>query len=70
MLFRKDIEHICRYCVHSSELNEEQLFCLKTGIVTPNHTCRRFSYDPLKRVPPQPAPLNFDRFSEEDFSLD
>ena len=70
MLFRKDIEHICRYCVHSSELGENQMFCLKTGIVTPDHCCRRFSYDPLKRVPPQSAPMNFDKFSEEDFSLD
>ena len=53
MLFRKDIEHVCRYCLHSRELNEEQLFCIKKGIVVPNFNCHRFSYDPLKRVPPQ-----------------
>lgn len=70
MLFRKDIEHVCHYCLHSRELNEEQLFCIKKGIVVPNFNCHRFSYDPLKRVPPQSAPLNFDKFSEEDFSLD
>lgn len=70
MLFRKDIEHMCCYCVHSSELNEEQLLCIKAGIVVPNHSCRHFSYDPLKRVPPVPAPLNLERFSEEDFSLE
>jgi hypothetical protein len=70
MLFRKDVEHICRYCIHSRELNEEQLLCIKTGIVVPNHTCRHFSYDALKRVPPQSEPLTFDHFTEEDFSLD
>ncbi len=70
MLFRKDMEPMCLYCAHSRELDEEQMFCIKTGIVVPNHACRRFSYDPLKRIPPQPALLNTDRFSEEDFSLD
>ena len=70
MLFRKDIEKICRYCVHSAQLSEEQMFCRKKGIVVPNNSCRRFSHDALKRVPPQPARVNFDQFSEEDFSLD
>lgn len=70
MLFRKDIEHICRYCVHSRELDEEQMICRRTGIVVPNHSCARWSYDPLKRVPPEPAELNTDRWCEEDFSLE
>lgn len=70
MLFRKDIEKICAYCAHSRELSEDQLLCIKKGIVVPNHSCHRFVYDALKRVPPQNAPLSFERFSEEDFSLD
>jgi hypothetical protein len=33
------------------------------------HHCRAFQYDPLKRVPPRPVPLNTERLKEEDFSL-
>lgn len=69
MLFRKDIERYCTYCEHSRPLNEEQLLCKKKGIVVPNYSCRHFTYDPLKRTPPQAAVPDFSRFSEEDFTL-
>ncbi len=69
MLFRKDIEKYCVYCEHSRPLDEEQLLCPKKGVVSPGYSCKKFSYDPLKRVPPQKAELDFSRFSDEDFSL-
>lgn len=69
MLFRKDIEKYCTYCAHSRPLNEEQMLCPKRGIVAPNDHCRKFVYDPLKRVPPKKAELDFSRFSDEDFTL-
>lgn len=69
MIFRKSIDPLCLYCVHSKALDEEQMFCIKTGIVTPDHHCRRFTYDPLKRIPPEQAVLDFSKFSDEDFTL-
>ena len=70
MLFRKEIEPRCAYCQYSNVLNESQLTCLKRGIVSPSGSCRKFSYDPLKRVPPRPAEPDFSRLRDEDFSLE
>ena len=42
---------------------------MKRGIMPVEGSCRRFRYDPLKRVPPRPAPLETARLKESDFSL-
>ena len=39
------------------------------GIVSEGFQCRSFRYDPLQRIPPQPAHLDFSNLKEEDFSL-
>ena len=31
--------------------------------------CRRFAYDPLRRVPPRPAVLKTEKYTAEDFRL-
>lgn len=69
MLFRKDIEPSCLYCVHGRTLSETEVACEKKGIVEPRGGCRRFRYDPLKRTPPRPAVLDTSRLTKEDFSL-
>ena len=55
MLFQKDIEPRCCYCQRGTKLDEEQVLCVKKGVVSPGGSCRSFRYDPLKRVPPRPA---------------
>lgn len=69
MLFSKEIEPRCAYCQRGARLNDEKVMCLKKGIVSAAGQCRRFKYDPLKRVPPRPTVLDFSKLSEEDFSL-
>ncbi len=68
-MFRKDIEPSCAYCVRGSQINEREVACVKKGIVPVEFHCRRFQYDPLRRVPPRPVQLNTSRLREEDFSL-
>lgn len=58
MLFRKDIEPSCSYCKHGTRLTAEQVGCLKKGIVPAYAMCRKFQYDPLKRVPERPRKLH------------
>ena len=70
MLFRKDIEPSCAYCESGVSIGEGQVACLRRGIVNAGGQCGRFKYDPLKREPPRPAPLEPDRFSREDFSIE
>lgn len=69
MLFQQKIEPRCVYCRKGSTLNEEQVLCVKKGVVSPGGHCRGFRYDPLKRVPPKPATLTRPALSDEDFSL-
>ena len=69
MLFRKKIEKSCMYCVHGAALDEEAVLCCKRGVVSPDRKCRKFRYDPYKRIPPKPKQPNFEQFTDEDFSL-
>jgi len=69
MLFRKKIDRYCAYCKFAGKINEEQVICQKCGIVPSSHRCRRFRYDPLKRVPPKQKNPDFSKYDEKDFSL-
>ncbi len=69
MLFDKHIPPRCSYCQWGTPLDEEQMMCVKKGIVAYTGSCRRFRYDPLRRTPPKPLAASFDRFKDEDFTL-
>ncbi len=69
MLFRKNIDPRCAYCARGSQLNDEEVACVKRGVVAADHRCGAFRYDPLKRVPPRPVTLETKELKQEDFSL-
>ncbi len=66
--FDKDVPHFCSYCANgrNSEYTDE-IFCLKHGVMKPNDTCRRYKYDPLKRIPQKQSPSK--NYKPEDFEL-
>lgn len=69
MLFRKKIEKSCGYCRYGTTLEDGLALCIKRGVVSTTHKCRKFAYDPIKRVPVKPKALDFEKYSEEDYSL-
>lgn len=69
MLFRRKIDRYCTYCLFARKVNDEQVICEKQGIVPAGHHCRRFRYDPLKRIPPKTKAQDFSKYEEKDFSL-
>lgn len=69
MLFRKKIERACAYCAHGTNLDEEAVLCAKKGIRLEGKPCRKFKYDPCKRVPPKAKALDFARYDDRDYSL-
>jgi len=69
MIFRKGIEAYCAYCAHAGEADGETVLCSKKGSVSKTSKCRRFRYDPLKRVPARRAVLRTDGLDKDDFSL-
>lgn len=69
MLFRKDIPRSCSYCVYGTAVSEDQILCSKCGIVSVLYQCRKFRYDPCKRIPSKMKSPDFSKYNEEDFSL-
>lgn len=69
MLFRKKIVRSCSYCVKGTRLNENEVLCVRKGIVRIDKVCRKFQYDPCKRVPLKRKASDFSKYDNEDFSL-
>ena len=69
MLFRKKIEKSCTYCANGTKIGEDQILCIKKGVVQAHGKCRKFRYDPCKRVPPKQKALDFRKFDENDYSI-
>lgn len=65
-LYNESIEPHCAYCAHCKPDNEYQGVCEFRGIVAMAGSCRRFTYDALRRRPPKPARIR-GRFSDADF---
>lgn len=50
--FDNKIEPKCDYCQYGKRSkNDSKIICEKNGLVDPNHSCGKFAYSPLKRVP-------------------
>ena len=69
MLFRKKIERSCSYCLYGAKLDDDVILCSKKGMRGSGESCRRFKYDPLKRVPHKAKAMDFSKYKEEDFTL-
>lgn len=69
MLFRKEIERSCEYCTNGTVIDEEQVLCIKRGVVPLSSKCRKFCYDPCKRIPPKPKALDVQKYEDVDYSL-
>ena len=59
------VEKSCAVCVHSADAAEEgRRLCAKKGFVSASGCCRKYEYDPFKRVP-LPAPKLREHGKEE-----
>ena len=69
MLFRRKMKRSCEYCAWGTKMGEEQILCVKHGVVAVSYACRKFQYDPCKRIPRKAKALDLDKFKDSDFSL-
>ena len=69
MLFRKKQPKSCEYCTWGTKVGEHQVLCTKRGVVADSFACKKFTYDPCKRIPSKPKALNIGKFKDEDFTL-
>lgn len=68
MLFNKNIEPRCIYCARGKKLNNDYISCMRFGVVSSGYHCKRFVYDPMKRVPPARKKINTN-FDPSAFSI-
>ena len=60
-----EYEKICLYCEHAApSYDSERMLCDLRGIVNAGHKCRKFIYDPLKRIPRPPKKPELDGMPE------
>ena len=67
-LYGNNIQPACELCANGRRsLDGKAVLCTKKGVMPLYHHCRRFAYDPLKRVPFRQPALN--RHEEEEFRI-
>ncbi len=69
MLYNNDIPRRCGHCVHARPGPAGSMVCPYKGPVQKEHSCRRYRYDALKRIPPR-APAAPTPAPPTPFSLD
>ena len=63
-----DTPKMCIYCENATVINDDDnVLCSLHGIVNKEYKCKKFIYDPLKRVPKPTPPMP--KLSEEDILI-
>lgn len=59
----------CEYClIGKLSADGDKVLCPKKGVMDRDFSCKKFRYDPLKRVPEAKKPF-MPEFSPDDFTL-
>ena len=67
-MFSSDITVSCALCEYANHLQDVNfVLCSKKGVVSADFSCKKFSYDPLKRQPKRIRVLA--EYSSDDFSI-
>ena len=69
MLFRKKMPRSCSYCTYGAKIDDASVLCSKQGMVPADKSCRKFEYDPCKRIPAKAKAMDFSKYNDKDFSL-
>ena len=69
MLFDRDIEPCCSYCLYGTGIGDNLVACKKRGIMAEDGSCGAFRYEPTKREPEVSPDFMASDLTEEDFSL-
>ena len=69
-LYGKGIVPACAYCAKGDVASDKiNVLCMKKGIRSQDDKCRKFKYDPCKRIPAKAKAMDFSKYNEDDFSL-
>ncbi len=64
-----NVQATCEYCMYGRRSSDgKAILCPKRGVMPLYHHCRKYIYDPLRRIPSvQPV---LEKLSKEDFDID
>lgn len=66
-LFGNNIKPACKYCEFAKARDGENITCEKLGAVKAYDACKKFTYDPLKRIPTKELSLARSAVNDIDF---
>ena len=67
-LLNDSIYPSCAYCRHGTKfIKQKTILCIKFGVVDAYYSCKKFKYDPFKRIPKTQKKLN--NFNADDFLI-
>ena len=70
MIYRECENPKCFFCAYSASLAATtDMICSKAGIVCEDGLCKKFRYDPQKRIPKRAPKLNTGKYNPKDFIL-
>jgi len=69
MLFRRDIDPSCAYCVSGTHIGFGEVACIKRGIMDVEGSCNAFRYEPTKRQPEFPQNQILPTISANDLAI-
>ena len=69
MLFDRNIEPCCSYCLYGTSIGDNQIVCKKRGIMEDDGYCGAFRYEPTKREPEATPDFVVSGHNEKDFTL-
>lgn len=68
-LYGNNVQATCEYCLHGRRSSDgKAILCPKKGVMPLYHHCRKFEYDPLKRIPSRQPDLQ--KFTKDDFKIE
>ena len=70
MLFRRKMPRACTTCLSGTNFGDQQILCTKRGVMMDTDSCRKYRYDPCKRIPPSIKAPDFTRYDDKDFELE
>ncbi len=64
-----NVEAKCEYCKYGKlAADNTSILCPKMGVTAKDFSCKKFSYDPLKRIPSNSTP-SLMHFDKKDFEI-
>ena len=68
-LYGNTVQPSCEHCAHGRKsFDGKAVLCDRKGVMPLYHHCRKFRYDPLKRIPFRQPRLG--SYTEEDFRIE